>query len=178
MARGAFAADRPLAESLQSSLGPDYEVHYPAMPSEDDPGDEMWRRELQQELEKAGDDAFLVGHSVGAYIVVRFIASDRGGPILLGVFLIATPFVGKGGWDMNEMALPEDFAQNISSDLPIFLYHARNDGIVPFAHLGMYRQKIPQATIREFETGGHQLNSDLSLVAADIRRIAVRKGDS
>ena len=157
---GAFAADKPLAESLQRSLGPDYQVHYPAMPSEDDPSDAIWHREIQRELENMGDEVVLVGHSVGAYLLLKFVVSDRGRRPLAGIFLIATPFVGRGGWELNEIAMSEDFAENLPSDTPIVLYHARDDEVVPFGHLGIYRQKIPQATVREFETGGHQLNND------------------
>jgi hypothetical protein len=87
---------------------------------------------------------------------------------LPGVFLIATPFVGEGGWQLSDVALPDDFAKDLPSGVPIFLYHARDDDVVPFAHLGLYRQKIRHATLRELESGGHQINNDLSIVAADI----------
>jgi uncharacterized protein len=40
--------------------------------------------------------------------------------------------------------------------------------VVPFAHLALYAEQLPQATIREFDGRGHQLNNDLSEVAADI----------
>lgn len=169
---GAFVADTPLAESLQKSLGRDYQVHYPAMPDEGDPNDEMWRAQIRRQLGEIGGDTLLVGHSVGAYVVVRFLVGDRGRSPSPGVFLIATPFVGEGGWQMDDSALPEDFAEVLPSGVPIFLYHARDDDVVPFAHLGLYRQKIPHATIRELESGGHQLNNDLSVVAADIRRLS------
>jgi hypothetical protein len=39
---------------------------------------------------------------------------------------------------------------------------------VPFAHLALYAQKLPQATLREFDRRGHQFQNDLSEVAADI----------
>jgi hypothetical protein len=42
---------------------------------------------------------------------------------------------------------------------------------VPFEHLRLYEQEIPQATVRIFDQGGHQLNNDLSRVAEDIKRI-------
>jgi len=51
---------------------------------------------------------------------------------------------------------------------PIFLYHSRDDEIVPFAHMAIYAKKLPQATIRKFNGRGHQFNNDLSEVAKDI----------
>jgi hypothetical protein len=38
-------------------------------------------------------------------------------------------------------------------------------------HLAMYAEKLPQASLREFDGRGHQFNNDLSKVAADIARL-------
>jgi hypothetical protein len=43
--------------------------------------------------------------------------------------------------------------------------------VVPFAHLALYTEKLPRATIREFDGHGHQFNNDLSEVARDIKRL-------
>jgi hypothetical protein len=42
---------------------------------------------------------------------------------------------------------------------------------VPFAHLALYRQKLPQAAVCEIVSGGHQLNNDLTVVAKDIKSL-------
>jgi uncharacterized protein len=41
---------------------------------------------------------------------------------------------------------------------------------VPFAHLALYAEKLPQAAVRELDGRGRQLNNDLSEVADDIKR--------
>jgi hypothetical protein len=45
---------------------------------------------------------------------------------------------------------------------------------VPFAHLAMFAESIPQATIREFDGRRHQFNNDLSEVAGDIKGLSAR----
>jgi hypothetical protein len=40
--------------------------------------------------------------------------------------------------------------------------------VIPFAHLALYAEQLPQASVREFDGRGHQFNNDLSEVAADI----------
>jgi len=69
---------------------------------------------------------------------------------------------------MDEYKLSENFAAHLPKGLPIFLYQSRNDEEVPFTHLAMYAEKLPLATVREFDGRGHQFNDDLSEVAADI----------
>jgi predicted alpha/beta hydrolase family esterase len=169
---GAFAMDKPLAESLRRSLGPEYRIHYPAMPGEEDPNGEMWRGQVRQHLEGIGDEALLVGHSVGAYVLLTFLLSGRIRSTVRGVFLVATPFVGRGGWEVKGKSVPDEFAEKLPRAVPVFLYHARDDEVVPFSHLQLYRQKLPEATLRELESGGHQLDGGMSIVAEDIKRIA------
>ena len=67
--------------------------------------------------------------------------------------------------------LREGFASQLPKGVPIFLYHSRDDEWVPFAHLAMYAERIPQATIREFDGRGHQFNNDLSEVVSDIANL-------
>ena len=55
--------------------------------------------------------------------------------------------------------------------VPVFLYHGRDDEIVPFAHAGLYAKALPHAVVRPLDGRNHQLNDDLSEVAADIRRL-------
>lgn len=168
---GAFHEDRRLAESLSDALGSAYQVHYPAMPHEDDPDYELWRQKIEPTMEQLGDGVLLCGHSVGAYILLKLLVERQATSKPAGIFLIATPFVGTGGWQIMGMALPEDAAANLPRNVPLFFYHARDDETVPFAHLALYRQKLPHAVTRELEQGGHQLNNDLSVVAADIERV-------
>lgn len=168
---GAFHEDRKLAESLSDALGSAYQIHYSAMPHEDDPDYELWRQKIEQMMEQLGDGVLLCGHSVGAYILLKSIVEHQLASKPAGIFLIATPFVGTGGWQIVGMALPEDTAANLPRNVPLFFYHARDDETVPFAHLALYRQKLPHAVARELEQGGHQLNNDLSAVAADIERV-------
>jgi pimeloyl-ACP methyl ester carboxylesterase len=90
---------------------------------------------------------------------------------IAGLFLIAAPFVGTEGWQVEEDAPPEDFASKLPEGLPVFLYHSRDDEWVPYAHLALYAEKLPQATIHEFDGRGHQFDGDLSEVARDIKEL-------
>jgi uncharacterized protein len=72
---------------------------------------------------------------------------------------------------VDEYTLREDFALRIPEGPPVFLYHSRDDEWVPFAHLAMYAERLPRATIREFDGRGHQFEDDLSEVARDIENL-------
>jgi predicted alpha/beta hydrolase family esterase len=169
---GAHATDKKLVASLRQLLGPAYDIHYPVMPHEDDADYETWKVQIASELAPMHDPVLLLGHSVGASMLLKFLSEIAVERTIAGIFLIATPFWGGAGWrydGFTRLALPEGFAAALPEGAPIFLYHCRDDEIVPFAHLGLYAQRMPQATIRELDGRGHQLKNDLSEVAEDIR---------
>ena len=45
---GAYEADKKLAASLQQLLGPEYEVHYPAMEDEENAPYEQWKHHIEK----------------------------------------------------------------------------------------------------------------------------------
>ena len=68
--------DSKLVESLGRELGPEYEIRYPRMPKEDDPSYAAWKASIEKEFATLDDDAILVGHSIGATILVSALAEQ------------------------------------------------------------------------------------------------------
>lgn len=167
---GAYAEDAKLAESVRKELGPDYEVRYPAMPNEADPDDDAWRDRIAAELADMGENAILVGHSAGAATLCSFLATRDLERRVAGIFLIAAPFFGEGGWQVEGFTMPEDFGRRFP-DAPVFLYHGSKDEIAPIAHLDLYARAIPHAVVRRLEGRNHQLNDDMTEVARDIEKL-------
>ena len=104
--QGAHHEDARLVANLAKELGSDYEVHYPVMPHEDTPDYPAWNRVLIAQIAHLGDDVILVGHSVGATIVVWSLAENHPKQKLAGIFLIAPPFVGERGFEQTAHFAP------------------------------------------------------------------------
>ena len=164
--------DDKLVASLARELGQGYDIRYPRMPNEADPVYPAWKSALEHELSALADGAILVGHSVGGTILINALAEQAPGRKLAGIFLISAPFVGTGGWPGEDFASPPDLGARLPQTTPIYLYHGSKDDTAPFAHVGLYEQAIPNARVRRLQGRNHQLNDDLSEVAADIRQIA------
>ena len=165
---GAYEEDKKLAASLQDALGAEYHVSYPHMPNEESPEDEAWIAQIAKELASLDGQVILVGHSAGGAVLLKYLLKENVAKPIAGIFLISIPYWGPEDEEDGEYTLHEGFASQLPKGVPIFLYHSRDDEWVPFAHLAIYAEKIPQATIRKFDGRGHQFNNDLSEVAADI----------
>ena len=168
---GAHDEDRALAASLQRRLDGRYAVSFPEMPNEGAPDYAAWKPRIAEEIARVDGDLILVGHSAGAYMLVRYLGEDGAPKQPLGTFLIAPPYPGGDeDWIFPGFSLPPDLGARLPGDARVFLYHSPDDQVIPYAHMRLYAQAIPQAVVRT-TTGGHQLNGDLSLVATDIRNL-------
>ncbi|HKH11354.1 MAG TPA: alpha/beta fold hydrolase [Rubrobacter sp.] len=165
---GAHEEDQKLAASLQDALGAGYDVSSPKMPNEDSPEVEAWKDRISEELAAMDAEVVLVGHSLGALFLLKYLSEEELEKPVAGLFLVAAPYVGTGGWEVEEGALRKDFASKLPEGLPVFFYHGRDDNVVPFGHLALYRGKLPRATFRWFDGLRHQFDDDLSIVAQDI----------
>jgi len=163
--------DNKLVTSLEKELGAGYTIRYPRMPDEADPDPTAWKEAIGRELRKLSDGVILVGHSIGAAILIDYLADGNLERRHDGVFLIAPPFIGDGGWPSDDLRPTRELASLLPDEAPLYLYHGRDDETVPFSHVGMFAKALPHATIRRFESRNHQLNDKLPEVAHDIRRL-------
>ncbi|MGS2761189.1 alpha/beta hydrolase [Sinomicrobium sp. M5D2P9] len=166
-----YEADTKLADSLRKELGDAYEVHNPEIHFNDTLPDFGWLKQIGQEISSIKEEIILAGHSFGASMLLKYLSENRIQKKIDGLFLIAAPYwSGDEDWKQGIM-LQKKFADSIPKDIPVFLYQCKDDEVVPLNHLEFYIQNLPQATVRKINSGGHQLNNDLSLIAKDIRAL-------
>lgn len=159
--------DNKLVESLRRELGHGYEIRYPQMPREDEPSYARWKPTLEREVEALQEGAILVGHSVGGTILIKLLAERAPACKLGAIFLLAAPFVGKGGWAADEQ-LPADLGARLPHGVPIHFFQGLEDEIVPPTHVELYARAVPQARVHRLSGRDHQLNDNLKEVAATI----------
>jgi predicted alpha/beta hydrolase family esterase len=164
--------DDKLVESLRRELGPSYEIRYPRMPNEDDPNYARWSVALQKEFADLNDGSIVVGHSIGATILINVLAEHAPKRTFGAIFLIAAPFVGDGGWPADDWEPQREIARKIPSGVPVYIFHGLADDTAPVSHAELYARAIPQAHVVRLPGRDHQLNNDLREIAATIRSLA------
>lgn len=172
---GAHAEDAKLVASLRRELGRGYSVRYPEVADEGSPDFEAWKRALDYDVEAAGEGVIVVAHSAGAAMTVMWLAEQRKAAPIGGLFLIAAPFMGEGGWKSDAPVDAGALGAAVPEDVPIHFYHGTRDEIVPFAHLGLYGKAVPRAILHRLAGRDHQLNCNLSEVARDIEELEARE---
>jgi len=165
--------DNKLVNSLRQELGSGYDVRYPRMPNEADPSYATWKAALREEIGDLDNGAILIGHSLGGTILINALAEAPPNRRLAGVLLIAAPFIGAGGWPSDDIKSMADLGARLPPKLPIYLYHGSKDDTAPFSHIDLYLRAIPGAIVHRLHGRNHQLNDNLTEVAAGVRSLTL-----
>ncbi|MGV3619819.1 MAG: alpha/beta hydrolase [Archangium sp.] len=162
--------DQKLVDSLKRALGDEWDVRYPRMPDEEDPKYAAWASAMEEEMSALDDGAIVVGHSIGATVLINYLAT-RARKKLGAVVLLAAPFIGKHGWPSDEILGDQKLGVTLPKELPVHLFHGDADKTASIDHLELYAKSIPQAVVHRLEGRDHQLNDDLSDVANQLRAL-------
>lgn len=170
--QGPHEGSTELIAYLHGALDAGYDLKCPAMPAPENPRYEAWKEQIEKYLGVPGNEVILVGHSLGGSVLLKYLAEEPCRRSITALFLIATPYWGKRGWEIDEYILHPDFLKKLPHIPKIFLYHSRDDEWVPFGHLGHYAKKFPQAVIRKLEGNEHEFGNGLPEVVNDIKSLS------
>ena len=157
--------DDKLVDSLRSRLGPAYEVRYPRMPEDDDPSVATWIPRIRHELASLEDRAVVVGHSIGATLLVHALESQPPDRPLGAIVLLAAPFVGRGGWEDDDFEITRETGGRLPPGAAVHMFFGLDDNTVPPSHADLWASAIPLARVHPLPGRDHQLANDLREVA-------------
>ena len=164
--------DNRLVASLEQALGAGYVVRYPRMPREADPDPRGWKEAIARELGTGGDTAtIVVAHSVGAALVLDFLAEAEAGRQISAAFLIAPPFIGDGGWPSDGLRPTKQAAAEIRDRVPLYLYFGADDGL----HGNEFWKIEPDVPVGDLNRDGTVSIGDFVKLAANCGKTNSRK---
>ena len=156
--------DEPLFQWLKWNLEKDgYQVTVPAMPEPDVPKIETWIGKLQEIIEP-NKETIIVGHSIGAQAVLRYLETLPEGVKVAGLVLIAPwmelddETIKEEGEEVREIARPwvetpinfEKVRTHIGQAVAIF---SDDDPFVPLSNRELFEKGLNAKTFVEHEKG-------------------------
>jgi len=152
---------------LQEALGEGYDILLPEMPSASNAQYDEWKLWLDKLMPLLDDEIILVGHSLGASFLVKYLSDGSCPKKVLGVFLVSGVFdTDSYGYGLAS------FAHRGTIDLHtenVYLYHSKDDPVVPFSAMEKFKEALPHAHARAFEDRRHMNQPEFPELAEDIR---------
>jgi len=167
-------ATRYWKNRLQDTLGSEYDVLAPRMPNRTNAVYAEWELWFSRILPVLSDGVVLIGHSLGAVFLARYLSEHQSPVKIRTTMLVAAPYLDDDPEEpLNGFVPPADLSLLDTQGGDLFLYHSTDDPVVPYAHSELYAQTLPRATLRTCTGMGHFNVESFPAHEADIRALAV-----
>lgn len=131
----------------------DHDVLLPTFPNGSNAQFEEWKIYFEKIIPFLGDDVQLVGHSLGAMFLAKYLQRHPLQKPVKRIVLIA----GRYSEDLSDVGSFElnDTSGLTKSSHDIHLFHSEDDTVVPFGDIHKFARDIPSATLHTFSDRGH-----------------------
>ena len=119
-----------------------HEVVVPNLPNPEDPDPEEWTKVLVEKIGSIDDETIILGHSLGASMVLRFLEAAEAKSTPRGCILVSPPWMIKAealrGFFMSEL----DFDVLMWKASRFVVVHSRDDKVIQFDHAEKYAKVL------------------------------------
>ncbi|NCU39062.1 hypothetical protein EOL96_08590 [Candidatus Saccharibacteria bacterium] len=155
-------------ERLTEEL-PGFDVLLPSMPNSDNAVYDEWAIQFEKLLALLNDDAQILGHSLGAMFVAKYLNINRLSKPVQRLILVSAAYNDVAGEEIGE------FGVGSAVDLPqsakeIHLFHSEDDPVVPFSELAKFQNDLPYAIAHVFSDRGHFIDETFPEIAQLIKQ--------
>lgn len=162
---------RDWKDTLAEQLGDDYTVLRPAMPNKWNAKYQEWKIWFEKLLPFFPEQAIYIGHSLGGLFLAKYFSENMYIKRIVGLFLIAAPYDMAGIESVADFKLAESLDILTKQTPLIYLYHSRDDEVVPIGEVEKYQKQLPNANVHFFDTDGH-FREELPELITDLKAIA------
>ncbi|WP_161662288.1 alpha/beta hydrolase [Pedobacter sp. V48] len=166
------AQEQIIVAALKSKLGDGFTIIYPPMPDADTPTYLAWESVLTTNLEYLSEKVILLGHSLGASIILKHFSREPVPEKVIGMILFGVPYWKDQHWDVSEYAIEDEFLGNLNKLDPIYFYHSLADEVIPDDQFRAYQKLIPKAHWRVFSGMDHSYHAAIPEMVKDIQELA------
>lgn len=158
--------------NLEERLGDAYEVILPRMPNAQNARYAEWKIIFEKYVALLGEQVILIGHSLGGIFLAKYLSEETYPKTIKAVFLVAAPYNTADHNPYADFNLPQDLSGLQEQGGKVFLYHSKDDFVVPFEDLAQYEMRLPHATARIFSDRQHFNQEDLPEIVTDIQGLS------
>lgn len=142
-------------QSVQQDLGDEYEVLAPRMPNSTNAKYAEWKLWFTNVLAVTNKNIVLVGHSLGAIFLAKYLSEEAVNKNILKLILIAAPYTDTPEESLASFRLKRKLTNVSAQAKTIYLLHSTDDPVVPFSDMAEYAKRLPTAQSVVFEDRQH-----------------------
>lgn len=131
----------------------DHDVLLPTFPNAANAQFDEWKNYFEKILPFFVDDVQLIGHSLGAMFLSKYLQHNPLEKTVRRLILVAGRY-SDNAYDVGSFELTD--VSNLSqSAAEVHLFHSQDDAVVPFGDLQKFQADLPSAISHTFTNRGH-----------------------
>ncbi len=158
-------------ENLQEFLGDRYVVYLPKMPNSANAVYKEWCIWFEKYLTLLDNGVILVGHSLGAVFLAKYLSEHTISKHIKATFLVAPPFGHDLGEQLPQFSITGSLQGLALQGGKIILFHSKDDPVVNISEVGFYQEKIPNLDVRIFDNRGHFNEGTFPEIVEEIKNL-------
>jgi uncharacterized protein len=156
---------------LADALGPEYDVLNPIMPNGQNARYEEWKIWFERIIPLLDKSVILIGHSLGGIFLAKYLSENDYPKHIRATFLVAAPYNTPTDHPLADFLITSDLAKLAKQGGEIFLYHSKDDTVVPFSNFERFQCELPKAHCRILDDRMHINQPELPEIVEDIRSL-------
>lgn len=159
-------------EKLQNDLGDEYQVLLPAMPNKTNAKYEEWKLWFERLTEIIEDDVILIGHSLGAIFLAKYLSENEFDKTIRALFLVAAPYSDESIEDLTnfKITIPPTILETVTNQLVFFF--GSDDPVIPLSEMAQYETALPDATYHLLPAPDHFVREDFPELLSAIKSLS------
>lgn len=159
-------------DTFAEDLGDEYQVISPQMPNKQNAKFQEWSIWFERHFEYLRDGVILIGHSLGAMFLAKYLSQNNLPFKSKAIFLSAGAYKipsldNKDGGDF--LVEPQKVRLLLDKTENLLIYHSKDDFVVSYEHGIALSQAIPEAEFVSFEDKNHFLIEEFPELLDKIR---------
>lgn len=158
-------------ENLQKGLGENFDVLTPRMPNMQNAKYLEWKIWFEKIINLLDEEVILIGHSLGGIFILKYLSENNYPKKIKATFLIAAPYSTPTRYPLSDFVINTPLGNFIKQAGKVFIFHSRDDLVVPFDNSERFKKDIPNAQFVVFEDKGHFNDSQFSELVEELRKL-------
>lgn len=157
--------------TLAEALGNEYQVISPQMPNSQNARYAEWKIWFEKLITILDGTVVFIGHSLGGIFLAKYLSENNYPKKIKATFLVAAPFNTENEHPLVDFIISRDLSMFAGQGGDIFLYHSKDDEVVPYSNVLSYQQALPGAYVRIFEDRQHFKQTEFPEIVDDIKKL-------
>lgn len=147
-------------ELLQGNLGDGYQVLLPLMPNSTNARYSEWAAWFKHISSIFTDDCILIGHSLGAIFLAKYLSENSLSFKVAATILIAAPYDDESVDDLTDFKI-EELSQRLTEQAGrLVFFHGMDDPITSTSDFRKYQEQLPTAEFTILPAADHFVRAD------------------